>query len=349
MWKALTHRRIGTVAVLIGTVLAATLLRTWTWRNATSPTSVTLSSNFDATKTGAAKSQWLPDEPDAAASDRRWKSLADANEPIADSADRSRALGIQGALLLCGGGDLPSSILDFFHQRGEADSGRLVLIPSASVTSDSGDYSRWRSFWSRYPWAEVEVVHAQSRDEAENLQFAESLRRATAVWISGGDQTRLADRYLGTMVEEEIKNLLRRGGIVGGTSAGSAIATRVMISGGRDTAQLRDGLGLLRHAIVDQHFSQRSRMRRLATAIERHPDRLGIGIDEGTGLLIEPRGAKVMGMGTVHLVRYPDRHRTASEKGAEGLEPTDVLAMIDREEYVAGSELPADRITFLME
>jgi cyanophycinase len=349
MWKALTHRRIGKVAILIGTVLVATLLRNGSWQNATSPISVGSSSDIDSTSNDAAHSRWLAHEADATALDRRWKSLADANEPIADSADRSRALGIQGALLLCGGGDLPSSILDFFHQRGEADSGRLVLIPSASVTSDSGDYSRWRSFWSRYPWAEVEVVHAQSRDEAENLQFAESLRRATAVWISGGDQTRLADRYLGTMVEEEIKNLLRRGGIVGGTSAGSAIATRVMISGGRDTAQLRDGLGLLRHAIVDQHFSQRSRMRRLATAIERHPDRLGIGIDEGTGLLIEPRGAKVMGMGTVHLVRYPDRHRAASEKGAEDVEPPDVLAMIDREEYVAGSELPADRITFLME
>jgi hypothetical protein len=54
-------------------------------------------------------------------------------------------------------------------------------------------------------------------------------------------------------------------------------------------------------------------------------------------------------MGTVHLVRYPDRHRTVAEKGAADLEPGDVLAMIDREEYVAGSELPADRISFLME
>jgi|GEM_PF-301029 cyanophycinase len=348
MWKALERRRIGTVAILIVTVLALLPLLRWTWWNASSPTTAGSPSRQTAGD-DASRSRWLPAGTDPTASDLPWDSLQETTEPVADSADRTRALGIQGALLLCGGGDLPSSILDFFHQRGEADSGRLVLIPSASVTSDSGDYSRWRSFWSRYPWAQVEVVHAKSRDEAEDLRFAESLRRATAVWISGGDQTRLADRYLGTMVEEEIKNLLRRGGIVGGTSAGSAIATRVMISGGRDTAQLRDGLGLLRHAIVDQHFSQRSRMRRLATAIERHPDRLGIGIDEGTGLLIEPRGAKVMGMGTVHLVRYPDRHRTVAEKGAADLEPGDVLAMIDREEYVAGSELPADRISFLME
>lgn len=349
MWKALAHRRTGTVAILIGTILAVTLQRNWTWWHGLSPSTAGSFSSLQTPGSNKTEFRWESDVADAAARDLGWKSLVAASDPIADSADRTRALGIQGSLLLCGGGDLPSSILDFFHQRGEADSGRLVLIPSASVTSDSGDYSRWRSFWSRYPWAEVEVVHAKSRDEAEDLRFAELLRRATAVWISGGDQTRLADRYLGTMVEEEIKNLLRRGGIVGGTSAGSAIATRVMISGGRDTAQLRDGLGLLRHAIVDQHFSQRSRMRRLATAIERHPDRLGIGIDEGTGLLIEPRGAKVMGMGTVHLVRYPDRHRTGAERSADNLESNDVLAMIDREEYVAGSELPADRITFLME
>lgn len=349
MWKALAHRRTGTVAFLIGAVLSVTLLRNRTFWDGSSPTTTGSLSKFQPPGSDSAESQWMPDGTDGVATDLGWKSLVEASEPLADSADRTRALGIHGALLLCGGGDLPSSILDFFHQRGEADSGRLVLIPSASVTSDSGDYSRWRSFWSRYPWAEVEVIHAKSRDEAEDLRFAELLRRATAVWISGGDQTRLADRYLGTMVEEEIKNLLRRGGIVGGTSAGSAIATRVMISGGRDTAQLRDGLGLLRHAIVDQHFSQRSRMRRLATAIERHPDRLGIGIDEGTGLLIEPRGAKVMGKGTVHLVRYPDRHRIGGEGVADGVAASDVLAMIDREEYVAGSELPADRITFLME
>jgi cyanophycinase len=349
MWKALAHRRIGTVAILIGTVLAMIPLRNWTWWNASLQTTATPLSRFENTDYAPTESHWLLDGADTAASDRRWGSQEEAAEPVAESADRTRSVGIQGALLLCGGGDLPSSILDFFHQRGEADSGRLVLIPSASVTSDSGDYSRWRSFWSRYPWAQVEVVHAKSRNDAEDFRFAESLRRATAVWISGGDQTRLADRYLGTIVEEEIKNLLRRGGIVGGTSAGSAIATRVMISGGRDTAQLRDGLGLLRHAIVDQHFSQRSRMRRLATAIERHPDRLGIGIDEGTGLLIEPRGAKVMGMGTVHLVRYPDRHRNEAEKGVKNLESNDVLAMIDREEYNAGSELPADRISFLIE
>jgi cyanophycinase len=349
MWKALAHLRIRTVAILLVALLSVPLLRDWAWWSASWPTTSGSSSNIKPASDDWVKSLSLPDGTEAPGSNRRWALLAEAAEPLTDSAERTRALGIQGALLLCGGGDLPASILDFFHQRGEADAGRLVLIPSASITSDSGDYSRWRTFWSRYPWAEVEVVHAKSRDEAEDLRFAESLRRATAVWISGGDQTRLADRYLGTLVEEEIKNLLRRGGIVGGTSAGSAIATRVMISGGRDTAQLRDGLGLLRHAIVDQHFSQRSRMRRLATAIERHPDRLGIGIDEGTGLLIEPRGAKVMGMGTVHLVRYPDRHRAGVEKGAEEVEATDVLAMIDREEYVAGSELPADRITFLME
>lgn len=206
-----------------------------------------------------------------------------------------------GALLLCGGGPLPSSLLQLFHTSGQGEDGRLVIIPSASQAADYGDFSSWVEPWSDFRWQELDILHARSREEAEGEPFCEKLKKATAVWISGGDQTRLAERYKGTPVEREIRNVVHRGGVVGGTSAGSAVASRVMISGGRQQPRMAAGLDLLPGTIIDQHFSQRARFARLATAVAENPDHVGIGIDESTGLFIRNNRADVVGRGAIYV------------------------------------------------
>jgi cyanophycinase len=207
----------------------------------------------------------------------------------------------RGALLLCGGGPLPIAVLELFFQYGKGEEGKLVIIPTASALADSGDFSIALGSWSDFNWGKVDVLHALDRAQAEVDDFAATLKDATAVWMTGGDQGRLAERYQGTDVEQEIRNVMNRGGVVGGTSAGSAIASRVMISGGQRQARIGDGLDLLPNAIIDQHFSQRSRFERLASAVAAHPERVGIGIDESTGLLVDKKRAQVIGDGAVYV------------------------------------------------
>ncbi len=207
----------------------------------------------------------------------------------------------RGALLLCGGGPLPTSVLELFFRYGKGEEGKLVIIPTASALSDSGDFSRAFGSWADFNWGKVDILHAKNRQEAEAEDFASTLRDATAVWMSGGDQRRLAERYQGTAVETEIRNVMHRGGVVGGTSAGSAIASRVMISGGQKQPQIASGLDLLPNSIIDQHFSQRLRHDRLASAVASHPERVGIGIDESTGLLVGKKRAQVVGDGAVYV------------------------------------------------
>lgn len=213
--------------------------------------------------------------------------------------------GVLGALMLCGGGPLPPKLLETFFEMGQASQGSLVIIPSASVTADTGDYEPMLLPWQRFPWASVQVLHAHNRDQVESdVDFVKPLQNATAVWISGGDQRRLAERYLGTPVEKELKKVVDRGGIIGGTSAGSAIASRIMISGGRQQPVIANGLDLLPGAIIDQHFSQRKRYERLASAVQQHPDRVGIGIDESTGLVVSQKRARVLGAGSVYVYKH---------------------------------------------
>ncbi len=209
----------------------------------------------------------------------------------------------QGTLLLCGGGVIPSPIRDEFHRLGKGEDGTLVLIPTASPRSDSGDYSTWIDYWSSFRWKNVEVVHAANRDAAFDASLVAIMRRGTAVWVSGGEQQRLSDRYVGTPIEEELHALYGRGGIIGGTSAGAAIASGTMIADGISEPQFANGLRFLPGTIIDQHFSQRKRQSRLIKAIEAYPNRIGIGIDESTALLVNREEARVVGDGNVFLFK----------------------------------------------
>lgn len=247
----------------------------------------------------------------------------------------------QGALFLCGGGDLSQSLLSAFFQSGQGEEGRLVVIPSASRFADNDDTLRWRMPWVPYNWKSVDIVHAKNREDAERDEMVEPLRRATAIWITGGDQSRLSERYSGSRVEREIQSVLHRGGVVGGTSAGSAIATKIMIAGGQRQPILHQGLDLLPRAIVDQHFSQRSRHLRLASAIAKHPERVGIGIDEGTALHVTAKSAQVLGQGAVHVYRCFAKEEIKTD------DVSDHFDQFDQRVYNAGSLISMDDLPLL--
>ena len=93
--------------------------------------------------------------------------------------------------------------------------------------------------------ASLVLFHTRSRDEANDPEFCRPLADATGVWIGGGKQTALTSAYLGTEVERQLKAVLDRGGVIGGTSAGAAVMTRVMIASGRTEAVLSRGFDLL--------------------------------------------------------------------------------------------------------
>ncbi|MEQ1825750.1 MAG: cyanophycinase [Pirellula sp.] len=216
---------------------------------------------------------------------------------------------LRGRLLLCGGGLIPPTVLGTFFRSGGGDQGNLVIIPTASPRSDLGDFSRHLALWNQYTWKSVSVVHVAHRDAASDATVLDPIRNASAVWLAGGDQRRLVERFQNTLALSELLNLLDRGGIVGGTSAGAAIASKVMIAGGITRPTLQEGWGILPDLIIDQHFSQRGRFERLARAVQQNRDQVGLGIDESTGILFEPQGVQVLGAGAVYAY-LPDGHQT---------------------------------------
>lgn len=206
------------------------------------------------------------------------------------------ARGQEGAasprLVVCGGGSLPDVVYERFRELAGPQP-RLVVIPTASArTADVGEV---QTLWKARGFDDVCVLHTSDREVASSTEFVAPLKNATAVWFGGGAQQRIADAYVGTLVEQQLHAVLQRGGVIGGTSAGAAIQSRVMIASGRGEPVISEGLDLLPGTIVDQHFLKRNRIPRLLSAVRKHPQHIGIGIDEETALVLTDGRARVVG------------------------------------------------------
>ena len=233
-----------------------------------------------------------------------------AKEPATTSGEviARRAGGASGALVICGGGMLPDTVRDRFFELAGGPKARIVVIPTASPNADQPSAVRVLELWKRRGAASVQMLHTRSPERANDADFVKPLREATGVWIGGGDQVLLSKAYVGTEVERQLKSVLDRGGVVGGTSAGAAIMTRVMIANGRTKAHLSQGFDFLQGAVVDQHFLRRNRMERLLGVLSSHPELIGLGIDEQTALVVEVREHHLSVIGNSYVVAcVPDR------------------------------------------
>jgi cyanophycinase len=208
-----------------------------------------------------------------------------------------------GALVISGGGRLPEEVRDRFLELAGGQGARIILIPTARSTAyDETDPEQDLEPWSSQGIASVQLLHTRSRSTANEPSFAAPLADATGVWIGGGSQSRLSEAYADTEVERQLKALLERGGVIGGSSAGAAIMTRVMIASGRIDPVEGRGFDFLPGAVVDQHFLKRNRIKRLTKLLERHPDLIGFGIDEETALVVEVRDQRISVVGDSYVV-----------------------------------------------
>ena len=207
--------------------------------------------------------------------------------------DNSFSQGNQtGPLLFIGGGALPESMYGEFIKLTDPDA-KLIVIPTASGGDINVDeiIEKWHS----RGFKTVEVLHTRDRNISMSPEFSETLKSARTVWISGGSQQRIADAYLGTPVENELYKLIDRGGLIGGSSAGAAIQTRLMIRGGDTLPEISRGFDLMKGAIVDQHFLKRNRLSRLISAVRFYPDLIGYGIDEGSAIVCYDNEYRIIG------------------------------------------------------
>jgi cyanophycinase len=193
------------------------------------------------------------------------------------------AAGADGAIVAVGGGDTNAAVVARTLELAGGRNAVVAVLPQSSALPDAGESSveTWKKAGAR------DALKVSFDDRAEARRVIES---ATLIWMPGGDQNRFMSAIAGTGLDDLSRARHAAGVTVGGTSAGAAILSKVMLTGeadlkgvGTGTTATAPGLGLWPDVIVDQHFLARQRESRLISVVLDHPALVGVGIDEGTG------------------------------------------------------------------
>jgi cyanophycinase len=224
----------------------------------------------------------------------------------------------QGPVMPIGGAEETEpggEILERFVDLAGGKKARVAIIPTASDDPQrSGD--GYASLFCDMGVREADWLRVERREDANGEPALSLLREATGLFITGGDQARLVELLVGTLVMECIRMRNADGIIVAGTSAGASILSALMMAGGtgvggdsnesaarKGMVDVVAGFGLLQDIIIDQHFSQRGRLGRLLSVFAGTPGLIGIGLDEDTAVLIDREGTlEALGSNMVTIV-----------------------------------------------
>ena len=241
----------------------------------------------------------------------------------------------KGKLFIIGGGSRPDFLVDRMIKEAGLKSGETVAIfPHASEEQDSSFYYAKQQFEKRNLKA---LDCAFKKDEKLPPSKLDSLKTAKLIYIGGGDQVTFMEIINSN---PEVKNLLesayQNGKMIAGTSAGAAVMSEVMITGNQlkyndyentfdnieiKNVETKQGLGFIKTAVIDQHFVVRSRYNRLLSLIIENPTYKGIGIDEGTAILVKNGSAEVVGRAQVIVFKNPKQSKklNGDKLGAKGI------------------------------
>src|SRR3954470_15390398 len=243
--------------------------------------------------------------------------------PVA-SAPRRRVT--QGPVMPIGGAEETEpggEILERFIELAGGKKAHIAIIPTASddpQRSGEGYATLFRDMGAK----EADWLRVERREDANSEEALSLLRESTGIFITGGDQSRLVELLVGTLVMECIRMRNADGVVVAGTSAGASILSSLMMAGGtgvggdsnesaarKGMVDVVAGFGLVQDIIIDQHFSQRGRIGRLLSVFAGTPGLIGIGLDEDTAALIDREGT-LQALGS-NMVTIVDGRNTISD------------------------------------
>ncbi len=222
-----------------------------------------------------------------------------------------------GYLVVAGGAVTDPAIYERFVALAGGPEAPIVVIPTA------GGEEIYDNFWPGLAHlraagaTRIEVLHTTDRQVADSEEFVAPLREARGVWFSGGRQWRLVDAYMGTRTLSDIRGVLERGGVIGGSSAGATIQGSYLVRGDTSTNTIMmgdhtEGFGFLKNVGIDQHLLRRNRHFDMLEVIEAHPELLGIGLDENTAIVVRGDNFEVVGLGYVAIY---DANTTVGRNG----------------------------------
>ncbi len=216
----------------------------------------------------------------------------------------------KGTLLIVGGGSMTGTgIQEKFIELAGGPNAKFIIVPTAGGNRDrNGNLIAYKeeeviASWLKLGLKNVKMLHTADPKVADTEAFVKDLREANAVWFNGGRQWNIVDSYMNTLTLKEFHKVLERGGVIGGSSAGATIQGDYLVRGDTSGADVmmtaepnhQHGFAFLRKSAIDQHQNTRNRWDDLNEVIEKMPNLLGIGLSEGTAIIVKGDTFEVMG------------------------------------------------------
>lgn len=225
----------------------------------------------------------------------------------------------KGKLFIIGGGDRSDDLMKQVLSVADlTKKDYIVVLPMSSEEPDSS-FIFFKTQMVKLTSNPIVMLNFNATT-AQNKTLTDSLQKAKLIFISGGDQVRFMNVVHNTPIKTAIQKAYENGSTISGTSAGAAVMSEKMITGNQklqkeysgtfdniryDNLETSEGLGLLKTAVIDQHFLKRNRYNRLLSALVEFPALTGIGIDEGTAIIVRNNQVEVAGESEVIVVRNP--------------------------------------------
>ena len=215
-----------------------------------------------------------------------------------------------GTLIIIGGGSTEGTgIVEKFIELAGGPDKKFIIVPTAGGNRRQDgtlqEYTEEQVIqsWVRRGVKNVKMLHTHDPKVADTEAFVKDLRDANAVWFNGGRQWNIVDSFANTLAYREFHKVLERGGVIAGSSAGATIQGEYLVRGDTSGPNVmmtqepnhQEAFKFLRKSAIDQHINTRNRWDDLIAVIQKYPNLLGIGLSEGTAIIVKQDTFEVMG------------------------------------------------------
>ena len=209
----------------------------------------------------------------------------------------------KGTVIVVGGGSMGPEIYGEFIKAAGGPDALIIDVPNAGGGESYGQDAAGTRGFKAAGAKNVYVLHTRDRKVADSDSFVAVIKKAGGIWFEGGRQWHLVNDYGGTKTEAAFREVLERGGVVGGSSAGASILGDFLVRGApssnnriMDHPQYQKGFAYLQNTGIDQHVVARERLPDLADSIiTKYPNMLAISEDEGTAWVVRGDTGTIVG------------------------------------------------------
>jgi cyanophycinase len=212
-------------------------------------------------------------------------------------------------LIALGGGDDDGLIRLIRSELCSINSNIEVITTATTEPLESGQ--AYKEAFEELGCKSVRFMHIDEDNLADKPDYLSRIGAAEVIFFTGGNQLRLKEFLAGTRLHQLMQTRYQQEEImIAGTSAGAAAMSTRMIYEGygyyslmKGEVKTTDGLSFIQDVFIDTHFTERGRFGRLAHAVSKRPQFIGIGLGEETGIIIKGgQHVEVFGTGVVTIM-----------------------------------------------